>query len=48
MRKTNFFELPLYDENDSGNFMDQYNQAIIRIDQILHQFDVQNQIRNGN
>ncbi len=41
MNKSKFYEIPLYDGKDSANFTDKYNLAINRIDQILHQQQIQ-------
>ena len=36
---TPFYNLPLYEDGDPDNLRDQYNNAITKIDKILHQIN---------
>lgn len=48
-KKTPFYELPLYDDGDSANLRDQYNNAITKIDKILNQLNTKiNTLHNIN
>lgn len=38
-KTTPFYNLPLYDDGDSANLRDQYNNAITKVDKILHQIN---------
>ena len=42
MQKTVYYDLPIYEPNDSASLIDGYNKAIIALDAALHAMQIDN------
>lgn len=39
MNKSTYYELPIYEPNDSASLIDGYNKSAIKLDILLHQME---------
>lgn len=39
MNKSTYYELPIYEPNDSASLIDGYNKSVIKLDVLLHQME---------